>query len=108
MGKYMLVVGLNCSDPSKEDEFNEWYNYTHFPDVLETQGFVRATRWQHTSPGEKDAKFLALYEIESDDVQATMKALDETIAAKRAEGRMSDLGAMVIMGVYSHLYELEQ
>lgn len=104
MAKYMLVVGLNCSDPKKEGEFNTWYNKTHFPDVLETQGFVRATRWEHTDPKEKDAKFLALYEIETDDIKKTMKALDDTIAVKRKAGRMSDLGKMVIMGTYKHLY----
>ena len=107
MGKYMLVVGLNCSDQAKEAEFNEWYNTIHFPDVLETAGFARATRWEHISPGEKDAKFLALYEVETDDIDATMKALNETIAKKREEGRMSDLGSRVIMGTYRHLYALE-
>ena len=107
MGKYMLVVGLNCTDSAKEAEFNDWYNNIHFPDVLETQGFVRATRWEHISPGEKDAKFLALYEIETDNIQATMQALNETIAKKREEGRMSSLGSPVIMGTYTHLYALD-
>lgn len=108
MGKYLLVVGLNCADPSKEAEFNDWYNNTHFPDVLETPDFVRAHRWEHISPGENDAKFLALYEIETDDIEKTMKGLNDTIAKKRAEGRMSDLGSRVIMGTYKHLYALEQ
>lgn len=106
MGKYLLVVGLNCSDPAKEAEFNKWYNNIHFPDVLETPDFVRATRWEHTSPGEKDAKFLALYEIETDDIQEAMKSLNKTIAVKREAGRMSNLGSLVIMGTYRHLYSL--
>ena len=76
--------------------------------MLETQGFVRATRWEHTSPAEGDAKFLTLYEVESDDIEATMKALNEALAEKAAQGRMSNLGERVIMGVYKSLYELKQ
>jgi hypothetical protein len=108
MAKYMLVVGMNLEDPSTDSEFNEWYNHTHFPDVLETNGFVRATRWQHTNPGDKDAKYLALYEIETDNIQETMKALDDTITKKRAEGRMSSLGVPVIMGTYQNIFSMEQ
>ncbi|MFC1948557.1 hypothetical protein ACFLW0_00045 [Chloroflexota bacterium] len=107
MEKHILVVGLNCSDPAKEDEFNEWYNTIHLPDVLETPGFVRATRWEHTDPKEGDAKFLALYDIETEDIQATMKAMGENLAKKREQGRMSDLGSRVLMGLYKQLKTLE-
>ena len=108
MEKHILVVALNCSDPAKEDEFNEWYNTTHLPDVLETPGFIRATRWEHTDPKEEDAKFLALYDIETDDIQAAMKALQENLDAKREAGRMSNLGSRVFRGVYKQISSLEK
>ena len=108
MNKYMLVVGLNCSDPLKEGEFNDWYNNTHLPDVLETKGFVRATRWEHTDPKKEDAKYLALYSIETDDIQATMKDLQDNLAVKRAAGRMSNLGSRVLMGVYKQIISLDK
>ena len=107
MEKYILVVALNCSDPAKEGEFNEWYNTIHLPDVLETPGFVRATRWEHTAPKEEDAKFLALYDIETDDIQATMKVEQENLAVKREAGRMSNLGSLVLRGVYKQISSLE-
>ncbi len=107
MEKHMLVVALNCSDPAKEGEFNDWYNTIHLPDVLETPGFVRATRWEHTAPKEEDAKFLALYEIETDDIQVTMKALQDNLAVKREAGRMSDLGSRVLNGTYKQISSLE-
>jgi hypothetical protein len=108
MEKYILVVGLNCSDSAKEGEFNEWYNTIHLPDVLETSGFVRATRWEHTDPKKEDAKFLALYSIEAEDIKATMKALQDNLAAKSKAGRMSNLGALVIMGVYKQIHALDK
>ncbi len=108
MEKHILVVAINCSDPAREDEFNEWYDTIHLPDVLETPGFVRATRWEHTDPKEKDAKFLALYDIETDDIQATMKALQDNLAVKREAGRMSNLGTRVLMGQYKQISSLEK
>jgi hypothetical protein len=107
MGKYMLVVGMNVADPANEGEFNDWYNNIHFPDVLETPNFMRATRWEHTGPKPEDAKYLALYEIETDDIQTAMKGLNETIAAKREAGRMSNLGTPVIMGTYKQIFSLD-
>ncbi len=107
MGKYMLLVGMKVTDPSNEAEFNTWYNNTHFPDVLENPNFIRATRWEHTAPKPDDAKYLALYEIETDDIQATMKGLDETIAEKRKVGRMSTLGTPVIIGTYKQIFSMD-
>ena len=82
MGKYMLVVGMKVDDPANEAEFNDWYNTIHFPDVLETPNFERATRWENTEPRLADAKYLALYEIETDDIQAGQLEL------KTREGRL--------------------
>ncbi len=108
MEKYVLVVGLNCPDASREGEFNDWYNNIHLPDVLETKGFVRATRWEHIGPKKEDAKFLALYSIEADDIQATMKALQDNLDVKRQAGRMSNLGSLVLMGVYRQINSLDK
>ena len=107
MSKYMFVVGMNVTDPANEAEFNDWYNNIHFPDVLETPNFERATRWENTEPRLADAKYLALYEIETDDIQAAMKSLDETIAVKREAGRMSNLGTPVIIGTYKQIFSLD-
>jgi hypothetical protein len=107
MGKYILLVGMKVADPAKEAEFNDWYNNTHFPDVLETPNFVKATRWEHTEPKPEDAKYLALYEIETDDIQAAMKGLNETMAVKSKAGRMSNLGTLVIMGTYKQLLAMD-
>ena len=32
----VLGVMVNNKEPSKEDEFNKWYNETHIPDIVGT------------------------------------------------------------------------
>lgn len=100
MAKWLLVVETSCSDSSREAEFNEWYNKIHLPDVLETPGFVRAIRYENTEPSAGKAKFLALYEIETDDIKKVMQASRDNLARKRAEGRFSELITVTSRGVY--------
>ena len=74
MTKRLRIVETNCADPARETEFNEWYDKTHLPDVLEIPGFIRATRYENVEPSKGEAKHLALYEIETDDFDAFTKA----------------------------------
>jgi hypothetical protein len=106
MARYILEVRTNCSDPEKEAEYNDWYNNIHLPDVLETPGFVRATRYENTNPAEGEAKFVAIYEIETDDIDAFMNALNENIQKKREAGRMNDLLVRTHRGIYKEIYTL--
>jgi len=52
MEKWVYLVYTNCLDPSREKEYHEWYNQVHLPDVLETPGFKRATRYENSEPAE--------------------------------------------------------
>jgi len=78
MAKYTFVVFTNAVT-GKEAEFNEWYNRHHIPDVLNVPGIVSGQRFRladtQFSRDEKKHKYLALYEIETDDIAATLKEL---------------------------------
>ncbi len=108
MGKWLMVVESNCADPAREDEFNAWYDKIHLPDVLETPGFVRATRYENTRPSEGKGKFFATYEIETDDIGSFMKKNNENLAKKRAEGRFSELLVVVSRGIYRQLNSISR
>jgi len=108
MAKWLQVIETNCSNAARESEFNEWYDKTHLPDVLETPGFVRAIRYENTKPSEGQAKFLAIYEIETDDIDGFMKANVENMGKKRAEGRFSELLVMVSRGLYKQISSLSK
>jgi len=100
MERWLLTVESNCCDPSREDEFNDWYDNIHLPDILETPGFVSAVRYENTSPAEGQGKFLAMYEIETGDLASTLAEFDEIVNARAKQGRMSDLVIAVGGGLY--------
>ncbi len=98
----------NCANAAREAEFNEWYHKTHLPDVLETPGYIRATRYENIEPSEGEAKYLALYEIETDDIDVLMKASRDNMDKKRAEGRFSELLVGVSRDNYRRLNSLSK
>ena len=100
MEKWLLTVESNCCDPSREQEFNEWYNNIHMPDILEIPGFMRAAFYENTNPSEGQGKFLAVYEIETDDLARTLSEFDEIVNTRAKQGRMSELGVAVGGGLY--------
>lgn len=105
MQRWLLTVETNCADPSRERDFNQWYDEMHLPDVLETPGFVRAARYEHSAPGQGQGKFLAVYEIETDDIGQTMEAFSKNVDAKAKQGRLTDLLTPVGGGLYRQLTE---
>ena len=54
--------------PEHEAEFNEWYNTEHIPQLAAVPGVIMARRFRATSA---NRKYVALYHLESPDVQAT-------------------------------------
>ena len=100
MERWLLAVESNCCDPSREKEFNDWYDNVHLPDILETPGFLRAVRYENTNPAEGQGKFIAMYEIETDDLASTLAKFDEIVNARAKQGRMSELVAAVGGGLY--------
>lgn len=79
MARYTFVVLTNAVD-GREEEFNEWYNNTHLSDILATEGFVAAQRFRlaDMDPAQDfPHRYLALYEVETDDLDKTNQAMME-------------------------------
>jgi hypothetical protein len=75
MTEYIQTV-VTAPVVGREDEFNRWYEDTHLPEVLRVPGFVAGRRYALTGPGAADGpRFLAVYEIETEDLAATLAAL---------------------------------
>ena len=92
MAKYTFVVLTNPTS-GKEAEYNEWYNKQHIPDVL-----------ADSQMGDKNPyRYLALYEIETDDLAAALKELkarggsDDMIMSDALD--MKNLGAYIFTPV---------
>ena len=87
MPKGMLLVQSRPADPARDDEFNDWYTNTHIPEVCAVPGIVGARRYKVHDPGPDGGEawpaYIAVYEIDCDDLQAPMRAL----RARSSEGR---------------------
>lgn len=103
MAKWIIAVYTDSADPAREAEFNEWYDQTHLPDVLKYPGITRATRYQNISPEGGPGNFLAIYEVESDDIEQTLAGLRDYLAELRAKGRYSDLLVRVSLATYQQI-----
>ena len=82
MTSYKFLVFTDAVE-GKEEEYNNWYDNVHLKDVTACDGFVAATRYQFKAlDGETPPRrFLAIYDIESDDVLSTMKnMMDRALA----------------------------
>ena len=66
-GEGFLLNAMNCA-PEIEAEFNEWYNTEHIPLLAAVPGVIMARRFRATNA---NRKYVALYHLESPDVQAT-------------------------------------
>lgn len=79
MGKYKLIV-LSGPASGKEDEYNDWYQNTHLADVVAVDGIVKAQRFRHAADlgGGTGHKYLAIYDIETDDLEATFAKVGES------------------------------
>ena len=76
-----------CADRAREDEWNEWYDEVHVPDVLAMDGFVSATRWRLVTPAPYGANYLALYDVHGD-LAPAQADLIKTVGALYESGRM--------------------
>ena len=80
----LKLIMTECNDPTKEQEFHDWYNNVHIPDILETGLFHTAYRFENATPTQTPkmpraggSRFLTLYETDSDDPS---KQADEILA----------------------------
>jgi hypothetical protein len=83
--KGILVVQSGPADPSRLDEYNDWYTNTHIPDMLAGPGFIAARRYrrlEETDTPDGIPPYLAIYELEADDLTAPLAARRE----RRAQG----------------------
>ena len=73
MASYKFVVLTNAIE-GQDDVFNDWYDKRHLADLLEIPGIENAHRYRVI--GADDTKpqwrYLAIYEIETDDIEATI------------------------------------
>jgi hypothetical protein len=82
--KGIMVVQSDPADPAREDEYNDWYDNTHVPEICAVPGFVSARRYKVHGAG--SPTYLAIYEIDADDLNAPAAELRARSAAGLTHG----------------------
>jgi len=108
MPRALMLVASNATDPDRVDAFNEWYE-EHVQELLRLDGIVRATRWEASAhqllPGLDSIdgrRFLALYEIECDDVEAMRDRINAT-SGDRSHSDLLELDPLPVTLLFESL-----
>ena len=112
MEKWINMVETFCTDPSREDEFNDWYTNTHLPDALSSPGLLAARRYVINEPLNGRGKYLTIYEIETDDIDKTMATRRERRQKETEQGRSAAMAIpdLLLLAwsdvLYKQIYEI--
>lgn len=100
LSKGIRFVLTNCKDPSREAEFNDWYNQVHLPDMLSSGLVSHATRYQNAAPQPGEPNYLAIYEIDKEDMEAIPQQISRLVQHLTQQGRMCDALEVVHTGMW--------
>jgi hypothetical protein len=89
----LLIAFSRCNDAARAQEWSDWYDDVHLPDLVREGGPWIATRWQLPEPpvpGRPSIGFThaALYELDDPDVDAAARRLFARDRALRRRGRV--------------------
>jgi hypothetical protein len=93
------MIALTKPVEGREDEYNDWYQNTHLPEVCALPGMVGAQRYKLAAPlqGYDERPYLAIYDIETDDIRQTLAGFG---TASLTPGEASDNA-----GAYTVVFE---
>lgn len=82
MARHRLVA-MSIPVPGREAELEHWYDNQHIPDCLKLPGFMAAERFRIDQQPMGIAvpawKVMVIYEIESDDIAATLAQISKVV-----------------------------
>ena len=90
MPRIQQIMFSNCTDPSREEEFNRWYSHTHLPDLSRAPGFVSARRFVNALPNRGAANYMAVYEFEAESAETVLRDLTRLALQAFEQGRHID------------------
>ena len=84
MPKGIIYLQTMPVSPDREEDYHKWYNDTHLAEICSVDGIVSARRF---APADGQGPFIAIYELDCDDLDAVVPRLGEL----GASGKMSSL-----------------
>lgn len=102
MARYSMLV-LSRPVAGQDEAYNDWYQNTHLQQIVSLPGFVSAQRFKLrvNMRGENAYPYAAIYEIDTDDVDAAFAALEKA----SSDGSLIMAPAFDTETVYASIYE---
>jgi hypothetical protein len=91
MPRYVMVVP-SSAQPGRDDDYNAWYDGEHIHDICSLPGVLSGRRFvaSDASPNPVPGRYLAIYEIETDDIGSVVAEMGRRAMA----GEMSVTDAL--------------
>ncbi len=83
MPKGIMYVETMPVSPDRETDYHKWYNETHLPQITSVEGIVSARRF---APTDGNGPFVAIYELDCDDLDAAVQRLRDLGASGTMTG----------------------
>lgn len=88
VARALMLAWSSPASPDQAGEFEDWYENTHIPQIRAAVPSITAvSRYQLAdpeSPGRSD-RYLAVYELDTDDIPAAAAALADSAAGGRMD-----------------------
>jgi hypothetical protein len=106
--KRLYFVFSNAVE-GRDDEYNDWYNTTHIPEILTISRFKSAQRFKASTTlraqYETPFKYVTIYEVEGDAAEI-VGALREWSGSDRSSGLSSAVAPGLVGGVFEAITEV--
>ncbi len=106
----LMQIVASESTPEKDAKFDKWYTEVHVPMLLGFKGVKQASRYRLKGDNAQCAKYLAIYEFESEEALAEFPKSPAFAAAVRDyENKKEEVGfTMKWAGVYELIKSWER
>jgi hypothetical protein len=93
-----ILTHVLCNDPTREAEWDAWYDDEHVPDMLACGAFGAMSRWRRTPPVAVGSNHLTLYDVSTLTVDEAVRRSAATLAEIVAAGRKHEThtGALTV------------
>jgi hypothetical protein len=88
-----ILTHVLCTDPTRVDEWDRWYDDVHVPDMLSCGAFSTMSRWRRAAPRAVGPNHLTLYDVATPTVEEAVARSAVTLAEVVAAGRKHECHA---------------
>lgn len=83
----LIFVSVMCNDPSREAEWDDWYDDQHLPDLMSTGAYAATSRWIRREPARHGPNHLTFYHVTDCSVEDAIERSAQVLSKLADAGR---------------------